>query len=167
MERNSFSKLKHLPTPTPNPSPQGGGELTQVRQSRSSLRFTMSMSVGHGFAGGENGYAVSGGRKRSEGLRGRKARKNAGRGGPAVDAKSASTLSWRFLPLWNCNFGSVPKLDCLTAFRRTDPSVRRADPASREFDDRFTKPAGATSTPSMITVMTETPSGMDRNITGI
>ena len=27
-------------------------------------RFTMSMSVGHGFAGGENGYAVSGGVER-------------------------------------------------------------------------------------------------------
>jgi hypothetical protein len=36
------------------------------------------MSVGHGFAGGENGYAVSG-VVRSEGLRGRKARKYAGR----------------------------------------------------------------------------------------
>jgi hypothetical protein len=38
---------------------------------------------------------------------------------------------------------------------------------SREYDDRLTTPAGATSTPSMITVMTETPSGMDRNINGI
>jgi len=34
---------------------------------------------------------------------------------------------------------------------------------SPESDERFIKPAGATSTPSMITVATETPSGMDRN----
>ena len=33
---------------------------------------------------------------------------------------------------------------------------------SRESDERLTPPAGATSTPSLITVMTETPSGMDR-----
>jgi hypothetical protein len=36
---------------------------------------------------------------------------------------------------------------------------------SRESSVRLTRPAGATSTPSMITVATETPSGMDRNIT--
>ena len=42
--------------------------------------FTMSMSVGQSFAGGENGNAVSVAEKEGEGLRGRKARKNAGRG---------------------------------------------------------------------------------------
>ena len=35
---------------------------------------------------------------------------------------------------------------------------------SRVPDERFTKPAGATSTPSMITVATETPSGMDKQV---
>jgi NaMN:DMB phosphoribosyltransferase len=34
---------------------------------------------------------------------------------------------------------------------------------SRESGDRLTKPAGATSTPSLITVATETPSGMDKS----
>ena len=68
------------------------------------------MSIGHSFAGGENGNAVSGGRKRSEGLRGRKARKIAGRGRPAVDAKSrvhafvaifaSLELQLRLCPYW-------------------------------------------------------------------
>jgi hypothetical protein len=42
------------------------------------------MSVRHSFAACENGYAVSGGREVSEGLRERSLRKNAGRGSPAV-----------------------------------------------------------------------------------
>ena len=75
-----------------------GGQVAGVTN-EGVVQIHLSMSVGHSFARGGNGYAVSGGRKRSEGLRGRKARRYAGRGSPAVDAKSASTLSWRFLPL--------------------------------------------------------------------
>ena len=55
-----------------------------------------SISVRHGFAGGENGYAVSG-VVRSEGLRERSLRENAGRVSPAVDASCAHALQ-RFLP---------------------------------------------------------------------
>ena len=127
----------------------------------------LSMSVGHGFAGGENGYAVSGGRKRSEGLRGRKARRYAGRVVRRLTRSPRPRFRGDFCFVWSCNFGSVLSglPNCLSGARilvSAGPLQR-----SREFDDRLTTPAGATSTPSMITVMTETPSGMDRNINGI
>ena len=54
------------------------------------------MSVGHSFARGENGNAVSGGEK-SEGLRERSLRENAGRVVRRL-TQTAPTLLRRFLP---------------------------------------------------------------------
>jgi hypothetical protein len=51
-----------------------------------------SMSVGHSFAGDENGYAVSGA-VRSEGLRGRKLSQKCRSCGPAVGANCAHAFA--------------------------------------------------------------------------
>jgi hypothetical protein len=95
----------------------------------------------------------------------RSLRENAGRGGPAVDANCAHAFA--AVSASGSYFGSVffRLPSCLYGAGVVMPRDLAGN--SREPGVRLTRPAGATSTPSMITVATETPSGMDRNINGI
>jgi hypothetical protein len=81
---------------------------------------------------------------------------------PLVKTAFAAVFTFRF---------ALRLRDISTAYwpyEHADRNVRRATPEAPGNQGHVNpQPAGATSTPSMITVATETPSGMNRNVTDI
>ena len=91
----------HPPCRAPSPM-QGHGRGRMLQAGAQQSQIQLSMSIGQSFAGGGNGYAVSGWCGRRRRVAWAQTLAECRSCGPAVWRLLAPTLLWRFLP-WVCS----------------------------------------------------------------